>query len=78
MKYDPIKFRKEAKVTREALGFVHVKSFGKYNFFEKGENPAPSGKVLYLSTPQDVPSSARKLKTFYLPDGSEVLVAYTR
>lgn len=78
LKYDPVQFRKEAKVTREALGFVHVKSFGKYNFFEKGENPMSSGRILYLSTPQDVPSSAQKLKTFYLPDGSEVLVAYTR
>lgn len=78
LKYDPIQFRKEAKIEREALGFVHVKNFGKYNFFGKGENPRPSGKVLYLNTPQNVPSNAQKLKTFYLPDGSEVLVAYTQ
>lgn len=73
--YSPETFRKEAKVTREALGFVAVKSVGKYYFDRDSLNN--SEKTLYIDTLSDVPKDAKVKKTFYLLNGNPILVAYT-
>ncbi len=74
-KYDPNTL-KSAEITREALGFVHVNRFGKYNFAK--ELPYGEDKVLYISSPHKVPNGAHRLKNFKLPNGATVLVAYEK
>lgn len=73
-KYNPDTLSQNADITREALGFVHVNSFGKYNF--PSVLPKPTEGNLYINTPKKVPSSAHVLKKFYLPNGDVALVAY--
>lgn len=76
-RYDPAKFRKEARIEREVYGFVHVREFGKYKFVESvGNNIDRSRKILYLDTPAKIPDDAKILKKFSLLDKNEVLVAY--
>lgn len=67
---------KNAKVTREALGFVHVNSFGKYTF--ANELPFDQPNSLYINIPSKVPTSAHVIEKFNQPDGQTVLVAYER
>ena len=74
-KFDPEVFRKEAIVDREALGFVTVKSIGKY-YFNKTDLKK-SNDALYVETLSDVPRDAKVKKTFYLLNGDPVLKAYT-
>lgn len=66
----------DAKVSREALGFVHVNSFGKYTFFN--DLPFDMGNTLYINVPDRVPSSAHIVKEFKLPDGKTALKAYEK
>ncbi len=78
-KYNPQLFRKQAKVEREALGFAHVKSFGKYYFAKNirllsGDNKQ---KILYIDVKNNVPEHAHILNTFYLLNSETSLVAYT-
>lgn len=77
-KYNPQKFREEAKVDREALGFVHVRSFGKYKFV-KGvlDNLVRNQNNLYIDKPNRVPKDAKILTTFKQLDGVPILAAYT-
>lgn len=67
---------KNADVTREALGFVHVNTLGNYSFL----NELPFGKAdtLYINTSGKVPKEAKVLKQFLLPNGKEVLTAYEK
>lgn len=75
--YDPIKFRKEAKIEREALGFVHVRSLGKYKFVKSVlDNVDKKKNNLYVDTRGNVPTGARILKTFNLLNGNPTLAAY--
>lgn len=74
-KYDPSTLKK-AEITREALGFVHVNKFDKYNFAK--ELPYGEDDVLYISSPHKVPDGAHKIKNFKLPNGTTVLVAYEK
>src|SRR5207253_1661710 len=71
----PTNLETSAKIRREAAGFVHVDSFGKYVF--SGSLPSHNGKFLYINSPGKVPGNAQKLKTFNLPNGEPILVAYT-
>lgn len=73
-KYKPGTLSQRANITREALGFVHVNSFGKYNF--PSILPKPDNDNLYIDTPRRVPTSAHILKKFYSPNGEVALVAY--
>ena len=73
-KYLPKDFLKEAKVEREALGFVHVRSFGKYEFMT--DMPQKQSKAVYVNTPEKVPSTSRILKIVNLLNGKPVLVIY--
>ncbi len=76
--YAPAKFREEAKVEREALGFVHVRSFGKYKFVKSvSDNIDKTSNNLYIDSPSKAPQDARILKTFSLLGGMPVLVAYS-
>lgn len=72
----PDYFRQHAQVQRDAFGFVHVSSFGKYVF-----NSSPSsikGKdILYIDTPGNAPQNAHILQTFANIDGAVILEAYT-
>ncbi len=75
-KYDPKLFREQARIERSSFGFVTVKSFDKY-FFDIDLARKREGKSLYIVTPVDVPKNADIEKTFYLPNGKTVLVAYS-
>lgn len=76
--YDPKKFRQEAKIERETLGFVHVRSFGKYKFVKGvSENIDPNSNNLYIDTPDKIPNNAKTIATFRRLDGGTVLSAYT-
>ncbi len=80
-KYDPSMFRSEARVEREAAGFVHIESFGKYVFFDKGKlvlDRKGMGKILVIDSPSRVPNGSEKVKSFFLPNGQEILSAYIR
>lgn len=72
--YSPNTLLSKSNITREALGFVHVNSLGKYKFSDT--LPKPEKGSLYINTPGKVPSGVNVLKTFYLPNGEIVLVAY--
>lgn len=76
--YDPARFRQEAKIEREVLGFVHVKSFGKYKFVKSVlDNIDKSKNNLYVDSQANVPSDAEILQTFDLLNGSPILKAYS-
>lgn len=76
---DPEIFRNGAKVERDAFGFVHVQSFGKYVFPEDMDFSKPeTKKILYITSPQEVPTGAKVLKKFSLLNGDTQLVAFTR
>lgn len=68
-------FDKTANITRDAFGFVHVNSVGKYYFAKT--LPTAGNNVLFVNVPSEVPASAHIQKTFYLPNGTASLVAYT-
>lgn len=77
-KENPSSFRETAKVSREALGFVHVEGYGKYEFTKNIQNISHGGKkVLYVDNPNNISSGATILKTFYLLNGNPILRAYT-
>lgn len=77
-KTDPQVFRKTAKIERSPFGFVTVLSFGKYSFPQSFDYEiAKKEKVLYISTPSNLPTNIKIQKTFYLLNGDPVLVAYT-
>ena len=77
-KTDPKYFRKNAKVERDAFGFVAVRGFGKYLFpDEYSYSLSKENKVLYINSYYNVPKNATVVKTFYLLNGERILVAYT-
>ncbi len=72
-KRSPEEFRRLAEVEREVMGFVKVKSFGKYHFdkdtgWEKG--------MLYVDLPENVPSGADIKREFKLLNGEPILKAF--
>lgn len=74
-KYDPGKFWQNSQVERDYWGFYHVSSFDKYYF--GGSNLQQVGKrVLYVSSPSDVPKEAKILKTINLLNGEPILVIH--
>lgn len=72
---EPQEFWQKAEVEREVYGFVKVKSFGKYYFFDKVDFER-EGKVLYVDKADCVPESAKVIKTFPLLNGKENLEAF--
>ncbi|MGH7245754.1 MAG: phospholipid carrier-dependent glycosyltransferase [Candidatus Levyibacteriota bacterium] len=72
----PSHYRSQAIITRDAFGFVTVQGFGKYRFGKGNANIPGAKKILYIDTPENVPAKATIDKTFYLLDGSKVLIAY--
>lgn len=77
-KYSPELFRKNANIQREVLGFVHVNGFDKYIYTKNVSTVNIEGENLYLDAPDNVPKSAKILKTFKRLNGSTSLVAYVR
>ena len=79
MKIDPSYFRKTADIKRDVFGFVDIKSFGKYSFNDNIDALNRNGKkTLYINTIKNTPPDAKIIQTFYLPDGSAYLAAYTK
>lgn len=76
-KYNPALFAKQAEIEREALGFVHVRSFGKYKFMDNISAEKLNKKTLFIATSSQVLPGARIIKTFKELDGNVALVAYT-
>ncbi len=77
-KTNPAVFRQTANVTRDVFGFVTVNSFEKYHFSEVfNYNLSKTEKVLYINTPNAVPTGAKILRKFNLLNGGTQLVAYT-
>lgn len=72
---NPKDFWQEAIVERETYGFVKVKSFGKYHFFDEIDF-GRKGKILYLDKAENLPEKANVLETFYLLNGEEILHAF--
>ena len=78
-KYNPDHFRQTAVVHRDANGFVNVLAYDKLRFIEKMNTANKSRrKILYISTPDNIPKKSIKLKTFYILNGEPILVAFTR
>jgi 4-amino-4-deoxy-L-arabinose transferase-like glycosyltransferase len=74
---DPKFFRDTARIHRDPFGFVSVLGFGKYVFPSEEFNPGKMpGKTLVITTPYNLPSGIKVLKTFYLLNGEPALVAY--
>jgi len=75
-KYPPDKFRNNADIKREVLGFVHINGFDKYEFRRNVGEENVSKNNLYVGVPDDVPDGVRVIKKFNLLDGEEALVVY--
>lgn len=78
-KTDPSYFRKNAKISRDAFGFVSVDGFYKYLFMRnlsKISHPK-NMRTLYISVPKDIPANANVVKEFPLLNGGVALKAYT-
>lgn len=75
-KTDPAEFRKTASVQRDAFGFVHVKSFGKYVFPKDFGSEMNAKNALYVVRANEVPTGAKILKEIGLVDGTPGLVVY--
>jgi len=73
---DPRQFWQEAEIKRDAYGFVKVKSFGKYHFFNIERKPVLEAGLLIVDLPQNLPESAKKVQSFHLLNGQEILAAY--
>lgn len=74
--YDPLMFRKQADIFREVFGFVHVKSYSKFNFTNT-ISEIEDTQSLFISTPDEKPENANVVKEFRLLNGHIALVAYT-
>ncbi|HWY80314.1 MAG TPA: glycosyltransferase family 39 protein [Candidatus Sulfotelmatobacter sp.] len=77
LKYSPQEFRQTAKVYSDIFGFIHVDSFGKYQFINP-TNTSVKEKALFIAAVNQVPPSVHILQTFYLLDGTPELIAYTK
>ena len=75
-KENPEVFRRGAQIKRDPFGFVTVEGYKKFRFVND-PNVVKAGKALNINLPDKIPSGAKKLKTFYLLNGKEALVAYT-
>lgn len=77
LKYPPQEFRQTAKYYTDVFGFVHVDSFGKYQF--PTDPPAKiTNSALYIGSIAKVPPKVHILQKFYYLDGTPSLVAYTK
>ncbi len=76
MKVPPQEFRNTANIHRDTYGLVDVEGFDKFVFSKSVETLPKEEGVLYINTPDKVPSGAKVVKTFYLLDESERLTAY--
>jgi len=66
----------DADITREAFGFVHVNSFGKYKFLNQLPNDKKNS--LYINTSGKEPRDAKILETIKLPNGISALTIYEK
>lgn len=77
LKKDPKEFWDQAVVERETLGFVKVRSFGKYFFFENDFKLDPAKRVLVVNLADWAPTEVEVIKTFNLLNGEPILKAYS-
>jgi hypothetical protein len=76
LQYDPQRFVREAKVEREVWGFVKVRSFDRYHFFNERKEIEPKGRTLVVEEFEKIPPEIKAKKVFYLLNGKPVLAAY--
>ncbi len=77
-KTDPRVYRQLTKIKRNPFGFVTVSGFGKYIFPDSFTSTLDKkARVLYISSPYNLPKNIKILRTFYLLNGQPVLIAYT-
>lgn len=75
---NPSQFRSDSEIKRDVFGFVKVERFGKYYFPEKFDLLSTGrNNVLFINTAEQIPPSAKIVKTFTLLNGQPELVAYT-
>lgn len=74
-KHDPVLFRNDSDIYREALGFVHVTRYSSYYFTDK-ITQIKDKDALYIATPSEKPDDATTIREFKLLDGQTSLVAY--
>lgn len=65
-----------ADIKREALGFVHVNSFGKYKFLN--DLPFDQNNSLYINIAEKTPKSAKIHENIKLPNNISTLVIYEK
>ena len=75
-KVSPLEFRKSALIDREVLGFVHVRSFGKYKFMDTFPLN-PGDNALYIDQTDNIPGGVHVLSEIKLLNGNSVLSVYT-
>jgi len=79
LKYDPKTFRKEAVITGNDFGFVHIESFNKYYFFRDITTVNDANKkTLYIDAPKYLPKGAKTVHTFTYLNGETSFVAFTK
>lgn len=57
LKYDPGKYRQNAKVWEDNFGFYHVDSFDKFKFGPFDESKKGNKKIIYVGSPLEVPKT---------------------
>ncbi len=78
-KYPPDKFREQAVIVKDPVGFTHIKGIGKYQFKEDVKDRVDYGeRNVFIDEPGRLPGSIRILKEFKRLDGVTALVAYER
>lgn len=75
-KYPVDILQKDADVSREALGFVHVDRLSKYYFPKVLPNPEAGN--LYVNVPGKIPGGVKILQTVYFPNGKPSLIMYEK
>lgn len=74
---DPRKFWQESEkgnIIRDKFYFIDVKGFDKYRFLENVEDTNETGKIIYVSRPDNVPHGAQVLETIYQLNGHPALI----
>ena len=78
-KFPPDKFREQAQVGKDPVGFIHVRSIAKYFFKEDVKEGVDYGeRNLFIDEPGKLPGKIKILKEFKRLDGVTALVAYER
>lgn len=63
MQFDPRSYWQSAQIVRDKFFFIDVGSFDKFIFSDNPSEVSASGKILYVTKPQELPPDAQKIVT---------------